>query len=300
MIDLVYIASPSYSGSTLLTFLLNAHPEIATIGELKWGTIDWETYRCSCGALLRECDFWREVQSKVQAQGLNFDLLRPDTDFRLREHALTDRILRARNGGAVFENLRDAAIALLPASRRSWPTIAAINRAAISAILELQDASIFVDASKDPVRLRHLLRTGDYRVRVIQLIRDGRGVTWSTIKNKKLSLREAAEDWAKTHGQIERLANVVGPDNYLALRYEDLCTKLSDCREKIFDFIGVDAAAADNDYRRAEHHILGNSMRLSPDGEIRLDEKWRDSLSDRQLAEFERIAGQRNRNYGYQ
>ena len=35
MTDLVYILSPSYSGSTLLTFLLNTHPEIATIGELK-------------------------------------------------------------------------------------------------------------------------------------------------------------------------------------------------------------------------------------------------------------------------
>ena len=34
MTDVVYIMGHGYSGSTLLTFLLGAHPEIATIGEL--------------------------------------------------------------------------------------------------------------------------------------------------------------------------------------------------------------------------------------------------------------------------
>ena len=68
MIDLVYIASPSYSGSTLLTFLLNAHRDVATMGELKWGPIDLETYCCSCGELLTACPFWQDVARRVEAE----------------------------------------------------------------------------------------------------------------------------------------------------------------------------------------------------------------------------------------
>ncbi|MGH8543075.1 MAG: hypothetical protein ACREX3_05465 [Gammaproteobacteria bacterium] len=34
-LTLAYIASPSYSGSTLMTFLLGGHPAVATVGELK-------------------------------------------------------------------------------------------------------------------------------------------------------------------------------------------------------------------------------------------------------------------------
>ncbi|MFQ5428674.1 MAG: sulfotransferase [Phycisphaerae bacterium] len=299
MIDLVYIAGPSYSGSTLLTFLLNAHPAVGTIGELKWGTIDLETYRCSCGALLRACPFWSGVGADVRESGLPFELERPETDFRFRAHPLTDRLARARNRGRTFERFRDAAMAVLPASRRNRSTIAAINRAVIQAVLRRQQAACFLDASKDPVRLRHLLATGDYAVRMIQLLRDGRGVTCSTIKNKCVSAEEAASDWAKTHEQIERIGEELGQDGFLAVRYEDLCADVTATCERIFAFIGVDPSGAARDYRAVEHHILGNSMRLRAGSEIRLDESWRSLLPAKDLATFERVAGERNRTYGY-
>jgi len=34
MTDVLYLMGHGYSGSTLLTFLLGSHPQIATIGEL--------------------------------------------------------------------------------------------------------------------------------------------------------------------------------------------------------------------------------------------------------------------------
>ena len=57
MIPCLYVASPSYSGSTLLTMLLAEHPEVATIGEMKGGQEDLSSYRCSCGALFAACPF---------------------------------------------------------------------------------------------------------------------------------------------------------------------------------------------------------------------------------------------------
>ena len=53
----VSIETSSYSGATLLAFLLGAHPQIATIGEMD-GLIPRENpdeYFCSCGQLIKRC-----------------------------------------------------------------------------------------------------------------------------------------------------------------------------------------------------------------------------------------------------
>ena len=60
MIRLVYILAPSHSGTTLLARLLGSHPDVYTVGELQpLISGDITKYRCSCGALIRECGFWR-------------------------------------------------------------------------------------------------------------------------------------------------------------------------------------------------------------------------------------------------
>jgi hypothetical protein len=299
MIPLVYIAAPSYSGSTLLTFLLNAHPDVGTIGELKWGNIDLATYTCSCGALLRECGFWRRVTRAVTARGLPFSLQRPATDFRCRTHRLTDRVARARVRGRLFESVRSGLLATLPESRREWPLATMVNRALIETVLDLQQAVVFVDASKDPVRLKHLLDTGEYDVRAIQLVRDGRGVTNSGVTNKGAGAAAAAREWLRTHRQIERLAPQLGRGRLRRVRYEDLCRDPAGTVDGIFRFIGLDPATAARDFRAVEHHILGNAMRLRASSAVAPDEKWRTMLGDARLAEFERVAGELNRTYGY-
>ncbi len=299
MIDLVYIASPSYSGSTLLTFLLHAHPDIATMGELKWGAIDLETYPCSCGALLRECAFWNQVVAKMAERGLPFDLARPATDFRCRRRVFVDRVVRARLRGPLFESARRLLISTLPGLRRDWRTIAATNRAVMGIILELQGGSIFLDASKDPVRASHLLDTGDYRLRLIHLVRDGRAVTHSTMKNQDLPPDAATGEWRRTHGQIERFSRRLPPQSTLRVRYEDLCRDVPGAMARICTWLGVQPVDAPLDFRAAAHHILGNRMRLQAKPDIALDERWRVHLTKSHLAVFEQQGGAMNRAYGY-
>jgi len=300
MIKLAYIAAPSYSGSTLLTFLLNAHPRIATVGELKWGSIDLATYQCSCGALLTACDFWRELRERVEAEGLTFDLQRPPTEFRTHTGGLTDRIVRARNRGPLFEGVRGAMMAVSPACQDLIATARATNRAAINAALELQQADIFLDGSKDPVRLQHLLNTGDYDVRLVHLVRDGRGVVNSTISKKGLTPTVAAEDWRRTHEQTERLAQRLDAHQYHRVSYEALCNNTKATLRELAAFLEIDAGDFADDMSAATHHILGNRMRLSRLDEITLDEKWRTELDAIALAAFEKSAGALNRRYGYQ
>lgn len=300
MNDLIYIASPSFSGSTILTFVLGAHRQIATIGELKWGDIDLKTYSCSCGTLLRDCAFWKKVSERVQARGLPFNLHRPATDFRFRSNPLADRVARARLRGPVFESVRGALVSVLPACRDSWSEVVELNKAMMEIIIELKSASMFLDASKDPVRLKHLMDCGQFRVWLIQLVRDGRAVINSAIKNEKQSAETAAQEWLRTHHQIERLAARLGPQQVCRIRYEDMCADLDGSRRNLFEFLQLNPSDCVADFRAVDHHILGNRMRLQPSSEVRLDEKWRAELADSDRACFERIAGAMNRKYGYE
>ncbi|HWB42702.1 MAG TPA: hypothetical protein VG500_15680, partial [Gemmatimonadales bacterium] len=66
-----YVCLPGsrFTGSTLLGTLLNEHPECASIGAAT-GLIrrtDLSTYRCSCGELFRECEFWNQVADRTRA-----------------------------------------------------------------------------------------------------------------------------------------------------------------------------------------------------------------------------------------
>ncbi len=300
MIDLIYIASPSFSGSTMLTFLLGAHRSIATIGELKWGRIDLQTYPCSCGALLKECRFWQTVQTRMHDRGLPFNLLRPPTDFRFRANPIADRAARARIRGPVFESVRSAVVAVLPSCRDTRGQIEEVNRAMMEIIVDLKGATMFLDASKDPVRLKHLMAAGCYRVRLVHLIRDGRAVTYSAMKNQGQSAEAAALEWRRTHRQIERLACELEANQKLVVRYEDLCVELEPSRRRLFQFLDLDVGDVPADFRAAEHHILGNRMRLQPTTEIRLDEKWRTQLCPADVATFDRVSGAMNHKYGYE
>lgn len=298
-IPLVYVASPSFSGSTLLTFLLGMHPRVSTMGELRWADMDLDTYRCSCGDFLRDCSYWKQVAQRVEARGLPFSVKRPMTTFRFRQAPFTDRVARAGVRGPLFEFARDLLLGMLPASRRGWRTIRDVNYAIMEAMISLRGGGVFVDASKEPTRLKHLVDTGDYDIRVIHLIRDGRGVTNSGMQNKRLDLQTSIREWHETHRQIERLRPRFTTARWFRLRYEDLCNAPQARATELFQFIGLEPIPLAPELDITAFHVLGNRMRLQFTGHISLDEKWRTSLSPAALDAFERIGGALNREFGY-
>jgi uncharacterized protein (DUF433 family) len=97
--------------------------------------------------------------------------------------------------------------------------------------------------------------------------------------------------------EIERLKDRLGPRASSMIRYEDLCTDVQSVLRRLHSAIGLDAPAVPK--RPRTQHILGNRMRLTALTEIRLDEKWRGALTQRELVEFDRLAGETNRRYGY-
>lgn len=300
MTGLIYILSPSYSGSTLLTFLLGAHPRIATMGELKatqLGNLD--TYTCSCGALLAECAFWREVKAELHRRGQEIRIGDFGTHFRPKDAPLVDRIMRARVRGPHFEVVRGLCLRLMPACRLRFRAILERNRAIIEAITRVTGREWFLDGSKDPVRLKHLLRLGFDRVRVIHLIRDGRGTVNSFRRHEQLSIRDATLEWRQAHEECLILRRQFDASSWLQVIYEQMCARPDDHLDRMFRFIGVDPAEAKPELRGRGHHIIGNAMRLKETNEIKLDEKWRTALDAVDLATFEEYGGELNRRFGY-
>jgi Sulfotransferase family len=298
--ELCYVLSPSYSGSTLLTFLLGTHPDVATIGELKAsGFGDIEQYDCSCGVRLRQCPFWTRVVDELTAQGMPLDLADFGTHFHCPARPWLDRLLRSRVRGGVFETARSLALRLIPDARRAHRAILDRNRVFVEVLSQLEKAPVFVDSSKEAVRLKYLVEAGHWAIRAIYLVRDGRGTAASYMRHTRTSMAVAADEWRRTIEECDRVIGSLPERARVKVHYEALCRDPDETLARLFRFLGLDPCRATRDFRSVEQHILGNAMRLGSSSEITLDERWRTSIEPGDLTTFERIAGRLNRAHGY-
>lgn len=304
MTNVLYIMGHGYSGSTLLTFLLGTHPRIATIGELgiaphaKQETTP-EEYLCSCRTPIRECDFWRRVKAEMTARGHDFDAWEADLEFRATGGGMADLLLRAVQRGPVLETARDVGLRLVPRADREMRRVLSRIESLIESVLKIKGSNTFLDSSKRPERAVFMRRIPSLDLRILHLVRDGRAVSWSSMKNVGLSPEEAARSWVADNVGAERARRYFPADRWMTLRYEDLCADPDATLTKIHSFAGLPVTNGFHLFRDAEHHIIGNRMRLASTSEIRLDESWKAALQPEQMAAIERRVGSLNRKYGY-
>lgn len=300
VIDFAYIMAASHSGSTLLTRLLANHPRVATVGEtsavVARGAGD--VGLCSCGSTVDACSFWQRVRLQMRLDGISGDAEAFDTNYRFRRAKFVDRTLRAEFHGPLLEAARDVVLACSAAWVSAEQRISQLNEAMIRAVVGLERAQVFVDSSKEPHRLKFLMRIPSLHVRVIQLVRDGRGVAASYVRKNNWPVSEAVDEWWRSLRSQEHMIRRFRPGAVLRLRYEDLCRNPNEELRRVMHFVGVDPDEWTPNSDRSVH-ILGNRMRMQPIGDIKLDEKWKRELSAEQLREFERLGGRVNRRYGY-
>ncbi len=297
---LIYILAPSYTGSTLLTFLLSKHKSVATIGELKaTARGDLDRYFCSCGLLQRECNFWKNVTVEMSKNDSCFTLDDFGTHFR-SDSFLCDHLLRAGIRGRFFETARSIMLRLSPGCLRELHSILLRNKQIIDVICYLQQGEMFLDGSKESIRLKFLNSTDYWNLKTIYLIRDGRGATNSYMRHYNVPMETAAREWCTAHQECDRVVRELSDGTCIRIHYEDLCRDTEKTIATIFDFLGLRVGSVDFESGSSEHHILGNQMRLKSTKEIRLDEKWKDALTQDDLSVFEQIAGEFNRQYGYE
>src|SRR5215469_16623653 len=119
-VNLAYILSANYSGSTLLAMLLGSQPEAFTMGEMRVPALqNPDTYRCSCGELIKQCGFWEEVSQRMAKKGIaDFTIINPKLSIHDVESPYVTRLLNAMPRGPVLEGVRSVALSLSPA----WST----------------------------------------------------------------------------------------------------------------------------------------------------------------------------------
>ena len=319
---LVYISAASHSGSTLSTLLIASHPSLCTIGELKASNLgDPEQYRCSCLAAIKSCEFWREISSAMKKRGFDFNIWDANTNFSETNNAYAQKFLRPLVRGAGAELIRDSLLSLSPAWTKELREKKQRNLALIESVAEVRDKQFVVDSSKIGLRLKYLLRIKDLNIKVVRIVRDGRGVALTYINptefadakntahrgggfgssraHEELTMTEAAREWRRSNEEAEALVRRLPASDWITLRYEDICTNTVSELNRVYRFLGVDEVNELPNFREQNKHLIGNGMRLDTDNEIQLDERWRTQLTQQQLTEFDNIAGDLNRHYGY-
>ena len=320
-IRLVYILAASHSGSTLLSMLLGTHPEVCTVGELKAASLgDIDRYICSCRKRIKECPFWMGISRDMAMRGFSFEITNAGTDIKTVASPYVRKLLSPLHRGPALEKIRDLALNLSPAWRTRLPQIQAVNTALMECVLERTGKKVIVDSSKVGIRLKYLLRNPCLDVKIIRLIRDGRGVALTYMsparfadasdpglrsggtgieRENGISMAEAAREWRRSNEEADVILHDLERSRWIEARYEHLCLNTAGTLNKLFSFIDVDPSRAITDFRSVEHHVVGNGMRLDSTSEIRYDERWKSVLKDPDLKIFESVAGRMNQRLGY-
>jgi hypothetical protein len=243
-VRVIFIASLSHSGSTLLDLMLNAHPQMVSVGELKqlarFARLEkiGRHRRCTCGArTVHECEFWNRVGAIIEA----------DTGQSLEDLNV--------------ENYRDEA------------SFARDNVTLFKAIAEATGKEYIVDSSKHPARLMLLLRNPIIDVLPIFLLRSPKGQICSAQK-RPTSLTTLIGTYVRTNRKIY---SAVKDRPHAVVHYEQLVQQPEATLALLMRGLGLSFDPLQLQWAApVRHNVGGNGMRRGTSSELKLDERWRD------------------------
>lgn len=305
--QVVYIAGAGHSGSTVLDIALGNHPEIVSVGELhKLHRSGWRTAenrRCSCGEAVHECPRWSAIRSSWEER-VGGDRL--DEYIRLQRRYESSfrcwwRLLRdSRERAPLFERYLDLTAALF------------------EAIVEVTGKPAVADSSKKPNRAFAMAQSERLEVKVLHLIRDGRGVVWSQSKPRKQDVEggipvdhvaaaawKTSSRWAFRNLECDWLARRLGPEHVARVSYERFTHDPRATMADVGAFLGRDLTRLGSDLAAGEemavvHLVAGNALRMGGGIVLRPVGDWTSKLPSRDRRTFWTLAGWLARRYGYE
>ncbi|MFY0591773.1 sulfotransferase [Roseivirga sp.] len=286
---LVYILSQRYSGSTLLSFLLGTHSDVATIGERRKFYIHSfekkgsDTLRCSCGQFFPDCEHWKSLKEGVSDR-INIKTINTNpTEFRLSDNKYI------RKG--LFELLKlslkyNSPLLRIPLQSK-LKSFSQFNRVLVEESLKLDGADVFLDSSKVIDHLIFLSMIEAFDIKVVWLTRDPRAQVNSALKYNKWSVADATERW-KIEMQENQFWLKKLKINYVSLNYEALCHDPTVEMNRLLNFLELNPEDFSLDFREQTQHIMGNyNMRLGSDSKIVERKEWLETLSQEQIRTIE-------------
>ena len=297
-VRLAYLIGTDHCGSTLTSFLLDAHSDIVGVGEstppLQWFTSD---YICGCGLPVKDCPFYTEISTRLAEQGLAFSADQWSINFSYSNQFLHRWLTQyaSQHAKRRLQSLQDR---YLPFHNTRVKKVKQVALEYMRAATDIAGASLMCDTSKCLARLTHLHSMPEVDVHLIWLIRDARAFAHSC-KKFGLSIEKSSREWVRYQRLAGEIFETFEAGRRLRISYEDLCETPRHRLFEIHDFLGVEREPLPDTLDRKQHHVLGNKMRKGGPLEVRLDEKWRRELSDQERRHVLTIAGELNRSLGY-
>lgn len=300
---LVTLLSNWSSGATLFTILVDAHSQIVSNGEsMPFSDDDYDRYDCSCGAYLDKCDFYKSAASHMRCPENG------EWDRSLFVHVprfSRNPVLQSLLGSWRFDSAtRDRIIRAIPAYRDTRDRFMEAQLRFFARARDLAGASLYMDGTKSIRRAQLFARGGRCDMKVIHLLRDGRGFCCSYMKHQSLgeatptTIRASANAWLGYISQVDKFARAFPSIPLLTLRYEDLCRSTSESIATVCRFLDVEyeelaVTGRDN------MHLLGNKIRRGFDGHISEDTSWKERLSRNAQAELTDLMRPQLERFGY-
>ena len=295
--NILFINSFTRSGSTLLGMLLGIHEKIEYLGEVRNVHEYFENdRRCFHGDKLTSCPLWGKVNEQIDLYNTPTKTSSRYMHRAVRNLCLDETICK------ILQGLLSGAVKGL---RREFDVIENIS-SIYHAAHKVSMAPWLLDSSHRSHQLNILHRKYRHRIRAVFLTRDGRGVTNSVMNRTACTMRSAALRWRQFHEYTRKVHRQIPQSQIYQLRYEDLCASPESECNKILEFMGLQPISTDDYLSNVDIsalHFIGGSPTLRDNMNnnisIRLDEKWRSTLSDRDLTLFDQIAGPLNKSFGY-
>lgn len=272
---LVYIMADSRSGSTLLERMLNRHPSITSVGELRrLNECIKNDGNCSCGEKISKCKFWEKVftdfeESLFQIQTLweRSQQLKPITNILLI--LLQKKIKYFKVIGDIEKGIRISNCCYKIYER----------------ISEINDTPIVVDSSKVAYQGRLMYNSNPEKTYFLCLSRNINGLIYSKMRRKNMSVEDAARSTYKNCKMMQLMKKNVRSEHILPCRYEDLCHDPNDFLNKICQFMAISDITTWNRSEDINAHMIGGSPGFDEVNlaGIREDTSWKKVLTDRDI-----------------
>lgn len=283
--QVLFVGGMPRSGSTLFDLMVGQLPGHCDVGELfyMWQAGLARDQLCACGEVFSACPFWLAVGTAAFGGWENIDA--PEMLELQRRVDTTSRLPLSWLGR------------LLPRHTAAVHRYLGVVGQLYSAIAEVSGARVVVDSSKRPSTAHLLAGASRVNLRVVQVVRDPRGVVNSWSRQvplpdkagaraylKRRSMVETVRRWLTVNLLTESLSRRGVP--VARVRYEDLVREPVAAMTTVQRLMGevptpeaTSFLSPDGLATGASHAIAGGRVRMrSGTVPLRLDEAWRREL----------------------
>lgn len=270
---LYFILGPSYHGAGALSWALNRHPDILSLGT--GNPQRGEDQACSCGHTVSTCPFWAEIGKKNErAEDDPFDTWLPQSPFLATNKTLNSWL----NGG----------LSLLAneAGEKCWRSVyeqserfAKMHYTFLENAHQLAPHKAFADAERSNLKFMVMASMGFPVKGVAHLVRDPRGYAASCKKYYPESTAEKlALEWVAAHTRIKRLKQFFTDVPFIEVRYENLVNDSAAESARVAAFMGLDSPESEKMSDPLKNHLLGLGSQDAGGDLSETAENWRESL----------------------